>query len=36
MNRGTANIAFVDGSVGTGEAEDSYLLCLPKDKSLAN
>jgi len=34
-NRGTANIVFVDGSVGTGEAVDSYKLCLPKDKSLA-
>jgi prepilin-type N-terminal cleavage/methylation domain-containing protein/prepilin-type processing-associated H-X9-DG protein len=34
-NRGTANIAFVDGSVGTGRAVDSYKLCLPKDKSLA-
>jgi prepilin-type N-terminal cleavage/methylation domain-containing protein/prepilin-type processing-associated H-X9-DG protein len=34
LNNGIANIAFVDGSVGTGEAKDSYLLCLPKGKTL--
>jgi prepilin-type N-terminal cleavage/methylation domain-containing protein/prepilin-type processing-associated H-X9-DG protein len=36
LNSGIGNIVFVDGSVGTGEAEDSYLLCLPKDKTLTN
>lgn len=35
-NSGIANIAFVDGSVGSGQAKDSYRLCLPRDKSLAN
>ena len=35
-NSGIGNIVFVDGSVGTGEAVDSYKLCLPKDKTLAN
>jgi prepilin-type processing-associated H-X9-DG protein len=30
LNSGIANIAFVDGSVGTGKAEDSYKLCYPK------
>ncbi len=35
-NSGVANIVFVDGSVDTGHAEDSYLLCLTKDKSMAN
>ena len=35
-NSGHGNIVFVDGSVGTGEAKDSYLLCLPKGKTLAD
>ncbi len=35
-NSGVANIVFVDGSVDTGRAEDSYMFCLPKNKSLAN
>jgi prepilin-type N-terminal cleavage/methylation domain-containing protein/prepilin-type processing-associated H-X9-DG protein len=30
VKSGIANIAFVDGSVGTGQAVDSYKLCLPK------
>ena len=34
LNNGIANIVFVDGSVGTGKAVDSYLLCLPKGKTL--
>ena len=29
LNSGAANIVFVDGSVGTGYAKDSYLLCYP-------
>ena len=32
MNTGHANIVFVDGSVGMGDAKDSYRLCLPKSK----
>ncbi len=30
MNSGVANIVFVDGSVGTGNAKDGYKLSLPK------
>lgn len=30
LNSGVANIVFVDGSVGTGLAEDSYKLAYPK------
>ena len=30
INSGVANIVFVDGSVGTGHAEDSYKLAYPK------
>ncbi len=30
INTGIANIVFVDGSVGTGHAEESYQLALPK------
>lgn len=29
LNSGAANIAFVDGSVGTGEAKDGYTLSYP-------
>ncbi len=29
LNSGVANIVFVDGSVGTGRAEDSYKLAYP-------
>jgi prepilin-type N-terminal cleavage/methylation domain-containing protein/prepilin-type processing-associated H-X9-DG protein len=29
-NSGVANIVFVDGSVGTGGAADSYALCSPR------
>lgn len=30
LDTGVANIAFVDGSVGTGLAQESYLLCYPR------
>ena len=30
MNGGVANIVFVDGSVDTGKAEDSFKLCYPR------
>ena len=30
LNSGIANIVFVDGSVGTGNAKDSYRLAYPK------
>jgi prepilin-type N-terminal cleavage/methylation domain-containing protein/prepilin-type processing-associated H-X9-DG protein len=29
-NSGVANIVFIDGSVGTGEAKNSYELCYPR------
>jgi prepilin-type N-terminal cleavage/methylation domain-containing protein/prepilin-type processing-associated H-X9-DG protein len=35
LNSGIANIAFVDGSVGTGNAKDGYWLSLPKKRVLS-
>ncbi len=32
LDSGVANIVFVDGSVGSGYAKDSYKLCYPKNK----
>jgi prepilin-type N-terminal cleavage/methylation domain-containing protein len=31
-NTGHANVVFVDGTVGIGEAKDSYYLCVPGKK----
>ena len=36
LNSGIANVVFVDGSVDIGKAVDSYRLCLPRHKNLAN
>ena len=36
LKSGRGNIVFVDGSVGRGVYQDSYLHAIPKDKSLAN
>ena len=36
LESGRGNIVFVDGSVGNGVYQDSYLHAIPKDKSLAN